>query len=835
MAESTPLVSIAGESYEKFTTAIGSYYNSPLAAKIFSDFNQGLIDNNTAYKELSKIGGVTPITNADGSIRDYVVNSDFISYAQSKGYITGTEVGTPLGNVANSNAAGSTYSQAANLHVPSVITKQAGEQDVLNAAVGIGTKSTGEKVIGVLGGIGQAVGAVLSGCQVGKKIDKALYDANPDFWNAHNMSTLDPDTWSGITQDDDSLNATIFNFAMGIQPKKDKPQQYDTRPYMDEQAFAYNVWWMLHGGMFDMPLKEVEKENIPAQYTNLFPDGIKLGSGNIVMTSSQGSTTTYTATGDGTIYPVVIRYNKDHRFIYPGFVSNKNFTATATDTGSMSVLKSPNSNYYAGFGHGFWAEEWSEVYTANQPVTENVGNSGPFSATTVVADAVFGGTITEKSAVDGVSNQPNAVIFDASGLDKATATLSDVLSTLKNQFANLWKDAVTKTVPQEDGSEKTYTYIPVPFPSGLSLTDLQPTTDIEYINQEHPQPDPSTLPDHLLELVNELLGKNSTPTDVPPTGNGETTPIIYPTGEASSLWAIYNPTLAQLNSLGAWLWSSDFIDQILKLFSDPMQGLIGLHKVYAQPKIGGTRNIKVGYLDSGVASKYVSDQYVTIDCGNIDLYEFFGNTLDYTPYTEIKLFLPFIGIVSLDVADVMRSTISVTYGVDILSGACLANVSVKRDNSGGVLYSFSGDCASHYPLSSGSYQGVVAGILGVATSAVGGLAAGGIGGAVMGGAISAARTLAGGNLTNVQHSGAFSGNVGAMGGKKPYLIISRPQSEINTGFPALQGYPSNVFTALSSCKGYTKVKAVHVDAVPSATQEEKEMIESALKSGVIIR
>lgn len=209
--------------------------------------------------------------------------------------------------------------------------------------------------------------------------------------------------------------------------------------------------------------------------------------------------------------------------------------------------------------------------------------------------------------------------------------------------------------------------------------------------------------------------------------------------------------------------------------------------------------------------------------------------MDYAPYTEIKLFLPFIGIVSLDVADVMRSTISVTYGVDVLSGACLANVSVKRDNSGGVLYSFSGDCASHYPLSSGSYQGVVAGVLGVATSAAGGFAAGGIGGAMMGGAISAARTLAGGNLTNVQHSGAFSGNAGAMGGKKPYLIISRAQSAMNDGFSGLQGFPSNAFLNLSTCIGFTRVSAVHVENIPNATKEEKVEIETLLKSGVIIR
>lgn len=70
MAESTPLVSIAGESYTKFTNAIGSYYDSPEAAKIFSNFNEGLIDSKTAYKELTKIGGVKAITNADGSIRD---------------------------------------------------------------------------------------------------------------------------------------------------------------------------------------------------------------------------------------------------------------------------------------------------------------------------------------------------------------------------------------------------------------------------------------------------------------------------------------------------------------------------------------------------------------------------------------------------------------------------------------------------------------------------------------------------------------------------------------------------------------------------------------------
>lgn len=840
MAESTPLVSVAGESYTKFTNAIGSYYDSPEAAKIFSDFNEGLIDNATAYKELTKIGGVKAITNADGSIRDYVVDSDFISYAQSKGYITGTEVGTPLGNVANSNAAGSTYSQAANLQVPSVITKQAGEKDVLNAAVGIGTKSTGEKVIGVLGGIGQAVGAVLSGCQVGKKFDKALYESNPDFWDANGMKSLDPDTWSTITQDDDSLNATLFNFAMGIKPKEDN-SGYTATAYMDENAFAYNILYQLVKGVFDAPSISSTIEDSSLYHPEYFNQPI-ISTGASASYTLQRYKTTYTA------YPS----NGQRLAAFKGLDNSTSFSVFSDNPGTITytVKRESSTNTYTKpltevttkTGHKvyfYMFASWGEEAQAIASIAFNILNrsnantSGRESGD--IGEILFYGSESVISQVQGASDQSGAVLFDTSGLNKATAKVADVLTALKEQFADLWNEAITKTVPQEDGSEKTYTYIPVPFPSGLSLTDLQPTTDIEYINQEYPQPDPSTLPDHLLELINKLLGKDSVPTDIPPTGGGETTPIVYPTGEASSLWAIYNPTIAQLNSLGAWLWSSDFIDQILKLFSDPMQGLIGLHKVYAQPKIGGTRNIKVGYLDSGVASKYVSDQYVTVDCGNVDLYEFFGNTMDYAPYTEIKLFLPFIGIVSLDVADVMRSTISITYGVDVLSGACLANVSVKRDNSGGVLYSFSGDCASHYPLSSGSYQGVVAGILGVAASAVGGFTAGGIGGAVMGGAISAARTLAGGNLTNVQHSGAFSGNAGAMGGKKPYLIISRAQSAMNDGFSALQGFPSNAFLNLSTCKGFTRVSAVHVENIPNATKEEKAEIETLLKSGVIIR
>ena len=63
---------------------------------------------------------------------------------------------------------------------------------------------------------------------------------------------------------------------------------------------------------------------------------------------------------------------------------------------------------------------------------------------------------------------------------------------------------------------------------------------------------------------------------------------------------------------------------------------------------------------------------------------------DYNPHTTVSLYLPFIGIVPLNVDDVMRATITVKYGVDVFTGACLAMVEVSRDNATVNMYQYSG-------------------------------------------------------------------------------------------------------------------------------------------------
>ena len=234
------------------------------------------------------------------------------------------------------------------------------------------------------------------------------------------------------------------------------------------------------------------------------------------------------------------------------------------------------------------------------------------------------------------------------------------------------------------------------------------------------------------------------------------------------------------------------------------------------------------YLDSGVSSKIVTNQYKSFSCGTINLREYFGNVFDYNPFTKIHVYLPFIGICPIEVSDIMRGDIEIIYTVDVYTGACTAKLNVIRDGVGGTIYEWSGNAAVFYPVSSGDYTGIIRGIISAASGIAVGIASANpiaIAGGVIGGAMQ--------SQFNVQHSGSFSGNAGAMNLRKPYLIISRPQIAMPTQYNKLIGYPANSTVKIENCNGLIKMKEGHLE-IPNAFKEEIEEIEQLLKDGIII-
>lgn len=403
-------------------------------------------------------------------------------------------------------------------------------------------------------------------------------------------------------------------------------------------------------------------------------------------------------------------------------------------------------------------------------------------------------------------------------------SILDIKNKLKNTYPDWFNNGFTSNEydPTTDSIVEN-NYIPLTLPTQNPLThDLD---DPEY-NQEKAQegkPDPKNETQAQPLIQNEpSIPPVSPPTPTPSDNGGG----LVGSGSNNGLWSIYNPTINELKSLGGYLWSSNIIEILQKFLNNPMDCIISLHMIYATPSTNGKQNIILGYLDSGVSANVVNNQFINIDCGSVNTVEYFGDARDYVaPYTVVECYLPFIGIVKLKTEDIIGSDINIIYTLDVLTGAILCKIFVTKNGAKQQLYTFNGNASVQIPLTGSDRTRLLSGAI---TGAVAGITAGGLIGAVAGGV---AGGLMGG--TSIERSGNFSANSGALGIKKPYLIISRKTPYDADNYNDYYGYPTNKTVVLNNCKGFTRVKDIHVN-IPNATNEEKNEIETLLKNGIVI-
>lgn len=385
---------------------------------------------------------------------------------------------------------------------------------------------------------------------------------------------------------------------------------------------------------------------------------------------------------------------------------------------------------------------------------------------------------------------------------------------------------ITRLNPQT-GEVEEVEYWPLTIPDFIN--DPQPAPGSQPETQTGKLPEPVGMPGYLPEYIGDYLKPNlEFPNfEYPEVPIGDTPLPFVPTNSMSSkLYTVYNPSNANLDSLGAFMWNTSIIQQLVELFTNnPMDAIISLHQIYATPSTGANKNIILGVLDSNVAAPVVTNQYVTIDCGTVDISEIYGDARDYTQ-VQTDIFLPFIGMRSLDCHDVIGCRVGVKFKIDVYTGSTLAEISVTKQGITQILYTFEGNCSVQIPLTAADRSRMIQGIVAATT----GLVTGGVG--AMAGAASAA-SLGGAMQTSIQKSSAFSGNAGAMGGKIPYIVITRQKSADASNFPKLLGYPTNKGIYLKDCRGYVKVKDIHID-IARATDAEKDMLYSVLKNGIVI-
>ena len=324
--------------------------------------------------------------------------------------------------------------------------------------------------------------------------------------------------------------------------------------------------------------------------------------------------------------------------------------------------------------------------------------------------------------------------------------------------------------------------------------------------------------------------------------------------------SLYSPSKALMNLFAAELYSDNILQIVSNYFTNIQDMIAGLSIVPFFVPITGYAKHRIGLFSSDISMPVVSSQFITIDCGSISVKKYYNNFLDYAPNTKLMLWLPYIGYQELNADEVMDQTLSVKYKCDVLSGACVAFVSIGSGTDptyqvGRVIAQFTGNVINQVPVAAASYDNMVSSAINILTASVGiaaGSAIGGGAGLAAGAAKAAPNATAGAigaqvglgmagtasNMImamkpNVIRNGTPGSTAGYMGVQKPYLIKIVPRAAVAKNHIQLKGYPSNYGGTLSTLSGYCEVSEIHLQGCPAEVDEFTE-IYSLLKGGVII-
>lgn len=248
-------------------------------------------------------------------------------------------------------------------------------------------------------------------------------------------------------------------------------------------------------------------------------------------------------------------------------------------------------------------------------------------------------------------------------------------------------------------------------------------------------------------------------------------------------FTIYKPTSQNMDTIDNAIvvdWSSATAQDIMKYF-------ISYKRFRCNVPTDGDTDLKAGPVDFNELAPYTTTKVFDIDCGTIEVPELSHTLVDYSPYTQVRLFMPFCGFEYLDVEKVMGHHLHLVYSVDVITGKCLAKVYIDITTPESCYYQFAGTIATDEPFSQGDdYKG-------------------------FGEAIS----------------------ITVLGDLQPYLVISTAKT-LEGNLAAYEGYPTAEVIPLWQLDGFVKYDSVIMSGIPSyCTKRELSEIEELLKSGVI--
>lgn len=347
-----------------------------------------------------------------------------------------------------------------------------------------------------------------------------------------------------------------------------------------------------------------------------------------------------------------------------------------------------------------------------------------------------------------------------------------------------------------------------------------------------------------------LPGQPSNPVDDKP-GDGDniSDTVEYPdVSYIPNSYTKYWITPDELVKLKEFLFKKTFLDNVSRLWENPAEYIIDLTYYPLRPDTlnmtGSQEQIIVGNINSEVTGLIFPDSGNRFHyMGAYHVEPYYNSYLDYEPYTSISIYLPYIGVRSLDSSRITGHTINVGYTFDFNTRQVTAHLGLDGEgfgDLGNALDSFTGSFGVAFPLSGSQANQVALNVLQSTTQLIssagaiaGGVATGNVA-AVYGGAVNAGSTLLGGQAIKPESLGTLTPTAGLYAPQIPYLIINRPITALPSSWAADMGYSAGYSGKVSSFTGYLEALHVELNRAANMTEQEAQEIITALQGGILI-
>lgn len=259
--------------------------------------------------------------------------------------------------------------------------------------------------------------------------------------------------------------------------------------------------------------------------------------------------------------------------------------------------------------------------------------------------------------------------------------------------------------------------------------------------------------------------------------------------------------------------------------------VLDCHVIPVAPTVTTNANIKVGFRTFSQSAPVVTSDYIDFDCGSINIGEYYANYIDYAPYTQAKLFLPFVGYVDVLPEYWQSGTLSITYRFNIIDGSFIAYVkstSSKSKLTDTIIGQYGGNCCVHIPVTGLNYSSMVSGLVSGAAAVIS-QASGPNGGT---NTVKNAVNIASAR-PSIQSSNGYNSTSAFLSCRTPYLMIERSVASFSQYYATENGLPSNVTAKLSTLSGYTEASNI-IMSISGATEAESNEIAALLAGGVIL-